>query len=79
LSKTVETGNAAGIADSTVSKNSVYGHTTSNSVAPLQERLQKPDFKEKEEANPYGEGLLSDPHDVIYSPSEVKICMRSFP
>jgi hypothetical protein len=59
--KTVETGNAAGIADSTVSKNSVYENTTSNSVAQLQEQPQKQDSKKDEKANLSGEGLQSSP------------------
>ena len=59
--KTAEPENAAGLADSTVSKNSVYENTTSNSVAQLQEQPQKQDSKKDEKANLSGEGLQSSP------------------
>ncbi|MGH9926070.1 MAG: hypothetical protein ACRD5B_11915 [Nitrososphaeraceae archaeon] len=58
------------MANSTNDKSGLYTSTQSYSVAPLQEQLQRPDFKKEEEANLYGEGLLSSPDPSLAQTTE---------
>ncbi len=57
--------NGSSIADSTKDESGVYTSTLSNSVAQLQEQTQRQDFKKEEEANLYGEGLLTSPDPYV--------------